>query len=149
MINITTYSLKLVKEDASRYDLDAKFIRHPRDIATLLRLMEIDQSPEEQFLCICLNTKHKVVGVFTVSHGSLNSSIVHPREVFKRAVLLNSAAIILAHNHPSGDPSPSKEDVTVTQRLAEGGKLLGIEVLDHIIIGDGTRYTSLKEENLL
>ncbi len=90
-----------------------------------------------------LNTKNNITGINVVSIGSLNSSLVHPREVFKAAILGNAAAIILAHNHPSGDPSPSPEDLEITRRLVEAGKILGIEVLDHVIIGD--RWESLKE----
>ena len=81
--------------------------------------------------------------------GSLNVSVVHPREVFKRAILQNANSIILMHNHPSGDPTPSKEDIDMTDRLIEAGELLGIRVLDHIVIGDENNYISLKQENLL
>jgi len=90
-----------------------------------------------------LDTKHKVIGINTVSIGNLNSCLVHPREVFKPAILSNTAAIILGHNHPSGDTKPSNEDIEITRRIAEAGKLLSISVLDHIIVGEG--FTSLKE----
>ena len=89
-----------------------------------------------------------MLAIETVSVGSLNSSIVHPREVFKNPLKRSAAALVLVHNHPSGDPAPSREDLDVTKRLVEAGKILGIEVLDHIIIGD-QRYISLKEEGLI
>src|SRR5262249_19479050 len=97
-----------------------------------------------------LNQKNRVVGVNTVSIGSLTASVVHPREVFKPAILSNAAAIILAHNHPSGQPQPSQEDRVLTVRLVAAGKLLGISVLDHVVIGDGTSaYFSFADEGLL
>lgn len=103
---------------------------------------------KEYFKLIMLNTKNVVIGVKDISIGNLNSSIVHPREVFVEAIKNSCASIIFCHNHPSGDPTPSKEDINITNRLMECGKLLGIDVLDHIIIGNGT-YISLKEKGLL
>ncbi len=103
---------------------------------------------QEKFCVVLLNTKNMVIAVEEVTIGGLNSSLVHPREVFKRAIRRSSAAIILAHNHPSGDPSPSREDIMVTRRLIEVGDLVGIQVLDHIIIGDG-RFLSLKQEGAI
>jgi DNA repair protein RadC len=95
----------------------------------------------EQFLVCCLDAKNAIIGVNIVSIGSLTLSIVHPREVFKPAILLNSCAIIAVHNHPSGDPSPSLEDRTLTTRLREAGDLLGIRLLDHLILGDDRLYS--------
>ena len=95
-----------------------------------------------------LDTKNNIIGVEEISIGNLNSSIVHPREVFKQAIKRSSSSIILVHNHPSGDPNPSKEDINITKRLVECGDLLGIRVLDHIIIGDN-KHTSLKEMDIL
>jgi DNA repair protein RadC len=97
---------------------------------------------------MCLCTKNTPTSLNICHIGSLNASLVHPREVFKAAILSNSASIIVGHWHPSGDPAPSKEDVEVTKRLLEVGKIIGIEVLDHIIIGDG-RFESLKEKGYL
>lgn len=102
----------------------------------------------EHLILATLNTKNIITSLTTVSIGSLNSAIVHPREVFKTAILANADTIILAHNHPSGDPNPSKEDIDTTNRIKECGKLLGIELLDHIILGDST-YVSLKEKGVL
>jgi DNA repair protein RadC len=102
----------------------------------------------EQFRVLLLNTKNQVLAVETVSVGTLNSSLVHPREVFKQAVVKSAAAVILVHNHPSGDPGPSSEDLEITRRLHDAGKLIGIEVLDHIIIGDHI-YFSVKEKGII
>lgn len=103
---------------------------------------------QERLVAVFLDTKNAVIKHKTVFVGGLNSSIVHPREIFREAVKLSSASIIVAHNHPSGDTSPSREDISVTRRLVEAGKIMGIEILDHIIIGDG-KHTSLKEEGYL
>jgi len=108
----------------------------------------METQPEEILALLVLNTKNVVIACHEVSRGSINSSIVHPREVFKRALLSNGASIILAHNHPSGDPTPSKEDISITIRLKECGKILGIEVIDHVICGDGC-FVSFKERGLL
>lgn len=95
----------------------------------------------EQFLVCCLDAKNAIIGVNVVSIGSVTLSIVHPREVFKPAILLNSCGIIAAHNHPSGDPTPSAEDRTLTGRLRQAGELLGITLLDHIVLGDNRIYS--------
>jgi DNA repair protein RadC len=102
----------------------------------------------EMFLVVLLDARHRVLGEEIVSEGSLTSSIVHPREVFLPAVRESAGAMVLVHNHPSGDPRPSDEDVAVTRRLVHAAELLGIRVLDHVIVGDGT-YASFKEAGLL
>jgi len=102
----------------------------------------------EYFRVLLLNTKNHVLKMETVSIGTLNCSAVHPREVFKPAIRNSAAAIILVHNHPSGDATPSRNDAEVTQRLSEAGKLLGIEILDHLVIGDGL-FTSFKDKGLI
>ncbi len=99
---------------------------------------------KERFIELCLDTKNQVIKEDIISIGSLNANIVHPREVFKTALAESAAHIIVAHNHPSGDPAPSKEDIEITRKLVETGKIMGIEVLDHIIIGEG-RHFSMKE----
>src|SRR5690625_3972011 len=95
---------------------------------------------------MCLNTKNNVVAVHRCHVGSLNSTLIHPREMFKSAILNNVASVIVAHQHPSGDPTPSIEDISVTKRLIEAGKLLGIEVLDHLVANNESKFTSLKEK---
>ena len=119
-------------------------IRSPEDVASLLmeKMRFLDR---EHFQVMTLNTKNQVLGIKTAFIGSLNSSIVHPREIFKEAIKRSAAALILVHNHPSGDPSPSPEDLDVTRRLQEAGRLLGIEILDHVIIGD-RKFYSLKQQ---
>jgi len=103
---------------------------------------------KEMFLCLHLDGKNRIQCIDLVSVGSLNQSIVHPREVFKTALLSNAAAVILVHQHPTGDPALSAEDISITRRLKEGGELLGLKVLDHIIIGEGD-YLSFVERGLL
>ncbi len=121
-------------------------VRSPEDVSTLV-MEEMRYLDREQFRIVLLDAKNHVLGVRIVSVGSLSSSIVHPREIFKEAIARSSAAIILVHNHPSGDPTPSQEDLEVTRRLVEAGRLLGIEVLDHIVVGDN-RYVSFKEKGI-
>lgn len=106
------------------------------------------QETKEMFITLHLDGKNKIVCVDLVSVGSLNQSIVHPRSVFQTACISNAAALILIHQHPTGDPSPSSEDISITRRLKEAGELMGIKVLDHIIIGDG-EYLSFVERGLL
>ncbi len=101
--------------------------------------------PVEVFVALLLDGKHRVTGFAEVSRGTLTSSLVHPREVFGPALRMGCAALIVVHNHPSGDPEPSSEDREVTKRLAEAGRLLGVPLLDHVVLGGGGRYTSLRE----
>ncbi len=122
-------------------------IKGPEDVSNLL-MEEMRYLKKEAFNIILLNTKHDVIAVENISIGSLNASIVHPREVFNRAIKRSSSGIILAHNHPSGDPKPSGEDINITKRLIEAGNIIGINVLDHVIIGDGT-FFSMKEQQLI
>lgn len=119
----------------------------PIDIASYV-MEEMRYLKQEMLKVVMLNTKNIVIYERNVFCGSLNSSIVHPREVFSEAIKKNSASIVVCHNHPSGDPSPSKEDINITLRLKECGSMLGIDLLDHIIIGNGV-YTSLKEKGVL
>ncbi len=135
---IPRYTLQLVPGNA-RPDPPV-VIRDSAGAATILRPL-YQGLDREQFLVACLDAKHAVIGVNIVSVGSLTLSIVHPREVFKPAILLNSAAIICAHNHPSGDPQPSAEDRVLTARLRQAGDLIGITILDHIILGDDRTFS--------
>ncbi|MDG5470950.1 RadC family protein [Jeotgalibacillus sp. ET6] len=126
---------------------DRYVIRSPEDGANFL-MNDMRFLQQEHFVCLYLNTKNQVMHQQTIFIGSLNASIVHPREVFKEAFRRSAASIVCAHNHPSGDPAPSKEDIDVTRRLVECGKMIGIEVLDHLIIGD-KKYVSLKEKGYM
>ena len=119
----------------------------PKDVYTFM-YPKMREQKKEKFITLCLDTKNQILKEEVISIGSLNASIVHPREVFKSALMESSASVIMVHNHPSGDPSPSREDIMVTEKMIEGGKLLGIDVLDHIIIGEG-RYVSLKDEGFV
>jgi len=147
---IVKYGVTLVKEGYAVYqNVFGVNFKSPDEVAEfIIGGMKLNLTPTEEFWIICLDTKNQVIGLHMVSRGNLNSSVVHPRETFVRAILNNAASIILCHNHPSGDPTPSQADIDITRRLAEAGELLGIAVLDHIIIGDGN-YVSLKEKMLL
>ncbi|MQA31759.1 MAG: DNA repair protein RadC [Luteitalea sp.] len=114
----------------------------PESAAFLIPLLQ--EEPSEVFVAVFMSTRQRVIAYHEVSRGTIDSTVVHPREVFKAAILANAAALILAHGHPSGDPTPSADDIELTRRLAAAGTLLGIEVLDHLVIGDG-RYVSFKE----
>jgi DNA repair protein RadC len=118
-------------------------IRSPQDVFELLKA-EMMFLPKEHFVTLFLNTKNHIITQETISIGSLNAAIVHPRCVFRSAIKRNSASIVCVHNHPSGDPHPSQEDIELTNRLKEVGEIIGIELLDHCIIGHN-RFTSLKE----
>lgn len=126
---------------------DEYTVSSPKDIAFYM-MNQMKSLKKEYFKLIMLNTKNVIISVKDVSIGNLNSSIVHPREVFIEAIKNSSSSVILCHNHPSGDPSPSKEDILITKRLKECGILLGIDVLDHIIIGNEA-YISLKEKGIV
>jgi DNA repair protein RadC len=134
--------VKMVRESSLLYP--QRRITMARDVMELF-LTFLDETDREQFLLLCLNTKNEPTAIHTVSVGSLDASIVHPREVYKAAILANSSSIIVCHNHPSGDPTPSREDINVTKMLKEAGEVLGIPLLDHIIVGSEGAYYSLKE----
>ncbi|WP_083991348.1 RadC family protein [Alkalihalobacillus pseudalcaliphilus] len=119
-------------------------IRSPEDVSNYV-MEDLRFLKQEHFIALYLNTKNQVLHRQTLFIGSLNASIVHPREVFKEALKRSAASLICLHNHPSGDPTPSKEDIEVTRRLQQAGQVLGIEMLDHVIIGD-RKYMSLKEQ---
>lgn len=141
-INLQFYKLKLVKENCARYDVQ-KTIRSKEDIVNLAKVLEINSEAEEVLILVTVDTKNNITGIFEVSRGSLNASIVHPREIFKRAILNNAAGIFLIHNHPSGNSNPSKNDDEVTERIKKAGELMSIELLDHIIAGN-TYYSYLE-----
>lgn len=139
---INIVKIKMVKDSSFLYG--KRKICDPFDAFELGKIL-LEETDREQLIVCSLDTKNQPITLNIVSVGSLNSSIVHPREIFKAAILSNAASIILYHNHPSGDPTPSIEDLNATERIRDCGKLIGIDLLDHIIIGDDTYY-SMREK---
>ncbi|MBE0465934.1 MAG: DNA repair protein RadC [Candidatus Desulforudis sp.] len=140
-------AVELGRRAACRPGASRPVVRTPEEAAGLV-MEEMRYLDREHFRALVLNTKNHVLAVDKISVGTLNSSAVHPRELFKNAIRRSAAAVVLLHNHPSGDPTPSPQDVDLTKRLVEAGEIIGIPVLDHIIIGDN-RFTSFKAEGLL
>ena len=157
---INIVSIKMVKESSFLYQ--TRTISSPKDAYEMIK-ERLEDSDREQFIIACLNTKNEPTNISVVSVGTLNKAIVHPREVFKTAILSNAEIIVAFHNHPSGETTPSQQDIQLTNRLYEAGELLGIKLLDHLIIGDGFpalrskypplvgygTFTSLKEKDYL
>jgi len=155
-MNIITYRTALaedkrnvlIKESTAEYKTNTETLNSPQKIAELMTaFFDMENRAEEYLYMISLDTKSHPLGFFEVSHGTVNASIVSPRSVFIRALLSGATSIILCHNHPSGDCTPSKEDALLTKRIKEGGELLGVELLDHVIIG--TAFLSMRKEGLL
>jgi DNA repair protein RadC len=140
-------ALELARRTSKYSDLPRPVIKSPDDAANLV-MEEMRHFDREHFRAILLNTKNQVIGTDKVSVGTLNSSAVHPRELFRNAIKRGAASVILVHNHPSGDPAPSREDMDITRRVKEVGSIIGIEILDHIIIGDN-KFTSFKAKGLV
>src|SRR5439155_27155290 len=129
------YELKVVRERRQGYGT-LRRVRSAQDVYEAFR-ERFEPLDREQFVVLLLDGKNGVLGFNVVSVGSLTAALVHPREVFKPAILANAAALILVHNHPSGDPEPSAEDRAITARLSQAAELIGIKILDHVVIGDG------------
>ncbi|MHB0740805.1 JAB domain-containing protein [Peptostreptococcus anaerobius] len=138
--------VELVREEAVVYP-DTK-VSNPEDIHELMKVLGVVQSDVEQLWAVCLNAKNKVVGVFLVSQGTTNCTIVIPKDIFKRALLVNANSVIITHNHPSGVVTPSKEDKDVTERCYDAGKIIGIELLDHIVVSEDDYYSFKKESDI-
>ena len=152
-MRVTKYKTKLTndkkvtleKELSVNYQAMDNKINSPEKVDKFAReFLRLHEDSEEYLYMICINTKLVMTGVFELSHGNVNSSIVSVREMFQKALLANAVNIILIHNHPSGDPTPSSEDINVTKKAKEAGELIGVSVLDHIIIGE-SKFCSLKE----
>jgi DNA repair protein RadC len=137
-------SIELDQELANKRSV---VIRSPADVFHNYQSLFKNQV-RERFIVFWLNSANKVIGFEVISEGILNSSLTHPREVFRSAIVSSCASLILAHNHPSGNPEPSQEDISITKQLVESGKIIGIPVHDHIIFADGT-FTSLAERGLI
>lgn len=150
---IKRYRLELIQESAKRYECERKGICSPQQAADAFEeVFGMTRLAEEQLNMFCLDSKNNVVAAHVIAQGSLNQAIIHPREVYKRAVLSNAANIIICHNHPSGDCDPSRMDEQITERLKEAGDVLGIHLLDHIIIGrneEGMSFCSLKDQGCM
>lgn len=141
--------IRLVKEKTDVYYDGRKSINNPNALHEIGKqiLKEYIEEDREAFAVILLDTKLKSIGYYVASTGTLNETLVHPREIFKKAIVASAKSIMLLHNHPTGDTSPSNEDMHTTNRLVEAGRLVGIEVLDHLIVGNG--YYSFKERGIL
>ena len=142
---ISVVRLLMIREGSLPYGRNP--VRNSSDAARILRSY-LAGADREYFVVLLLDAKHRVNGLNVVAIGSLTATIVHPREVFKPAVIMSAASIVVGHNHPSGDSSPSRQDMALTQRLVQAGDLLGIKVLDHIIVGDGA-YISFADRGLI
>lgn len=140
------YETLTVKDSVAGYLKTGTRYTAPQEVYETFRFLM--QETKEVFLTLHLDGKNRIIAVDMVSIGSLNQSIVHPREVFKSACLSNAAAVILIHQHPTGDPTPSREDISITNRLKEAGDLMGIRVMDHIIVGDGSYHSFVEQGNL-
>ncbi len=132
------------RELETEYNYERFDIKNPQAVVSAIR-SSIKDMKKEHFMLMILNTRNKIVRIENISVGTLNSSLVHPREVFNKAIVHAASSVVIAHNHPSGDPKPSEEDLKITRRLIDAGKLLGIEVLDHIIIGKHSTKSALTE----
>lgn len=143
MIREVTFKYKTLKTERIKID-------NPPRVAMFIRQM-IEEEVNEHFIVLCINNKNEVVGYSTISIGTVSEAIIHPREVFLPAVYTKASGIIVAHNHPSGSHIPSKQDIDTTKRLVEAGKIMGIPLVDHIIIGfaDGDNYYSMKEHDYI
>lgn len=148
---ISMLNLKVIKERNIAYNTNPnENLDHPDKIFDIaINALRVHEQDVESFYIFTLDTKNKITGIFEVSRGCLNGTIVHPREVFKRAILHNANSLICMHNHPSGDSTPSRQDLEITTQLVEAGKLLDIKVLDHIIIADEFNYSSLATNKLM
>ncbi|MBL0226126.1 MAG: DNA repair protein RadC [Geobacteraceae bacterium] len=140
------YETLTVKEDIANYLKTGTRFTAPQQVADTFQFLM--KETKEMFLTLHLDGKNKIICCDLVSIGSLNQSIVHPRETFKTALLSNAAAILCIHQHPTGDPTPSAEDIAITRRLKEAGEIIGVKLIDHVIIGDGA-YLSFVERGLL
>ena len=146
---------RLLQELGIRYGVEYKdrppgervTISHPRDVVALLG-PEMSRLPQEQLRVLLLNTKNNVISQHVIYQGNVNSSMIRPAEVFRAAIVESATYIIVAHNHPSGDPTPSQEDIRITQELADAGKLLGIDLIDHLVISSDSEWVSMKERRL-
>ena len=146
LTKIDIVKIQMVRDGTLEYG--KKAIKGPQDLAEL-GMKFLKHADREIFLLVCLNTRNNINCIHVVSIGTVNTSLVSPREVLKAAILSNASSVAFIHNHPSGDPDPSDDDIKITNRLVECGKLFGIELLDHVIISDDGKYHSFMERGLI
>ncbi|MEX1030009.1 MAG: JAB domain-containing protein [Paenibacillaceae bacterium] len=149
MKRISLYSLKLVKEKSRLYNVDTVTIKQPEDMYTIVStVLNLQFESVEHFGILALNAKNLVVGLHVLAIGTIDAAIINQREIFKAALLNNASYVIMFHNHPSGDPTPSQDDITVTKQMELAGQIMGIPILDHIIIGESS-FVSLRETHAI
>ena len=148
-ISISKYKIQLVKEDENNYLENSEALTYPSMVASALNeIFNLENQTDEHFVMLCLNTKNRIIGAFEVCVGTIDASLINIRGIMQRALLCNASRIMVAHNHPSGDSSPSREDKKSTMKIKDACDLMGISLLDHIIIGED-EYFSFKAEGLL
>ena len=147
---VAKYKIELVKENSGNYDLENNgALTHPSMVASALnKIFNLENQTDEHFVMLCLNTKNKIIGAFEICIGTIDTSLVNIRGIIQRALLCNASRIMIAHNHPSGNSEPSREDKKTTENIRKACDLIGIPLLDHIIIGEN-EYFSFKGEDLL
>lgn len=145
--NVPYYSVELVRDKSAKFKLQA--IKSPDDLYNNVEaIFKLSSKPQEHLVMIALNTKLEVIGAFTVHVGTTNASICSTKDILQRALLCNASSYVVAHNHPSGNPQPSQEDIDITRKLDQASELLQLNFLDHIIVGDGS-YISLKDKGYI
>lgn len=149
-IRISLAHIKLVREPSHLYNIDHRNIHNPEDAAAVFNsVLSLQDEAQEVVCALYLSTSNNILGVQEITRGTIDGSLVSPREIFKGAILHNAASLIICHNHPSGNTEPSRQDIAVTERISKAGKILDIHLIDHIIIGADGNYRSLKEEGIL
>jgi DNA repair protein RadC len=148
MCNITINHIVLVKDKTTRYSFDRDCSSPKKAVDVFNAVFGLEDLPQEVLCALYLNTKNQIVGIQEVTRGTVDRSLATAAEIYKAAILHNASHVIMAHNHPSGDPEPSREDISVTQRIAEAGRILEIPLLDHVIIGDSS-FVSLCERGYI
>lgn len=147
-MDLKKYNVTLVKEDCKRYTAIDRKVNCPSKIADVLTTaMNMDKLAQEIFVLLAFDTQKNLIGLFEVSRGTINETLVHPAEIFKRALVCNAHSIAIAHNHPAGNARPSSEDKQITERIKRCGEMMGIPLIDHVIIGDGQYYSFLEDAN--
>ena len=155
-MKVHTYSVRLDEDripmlvrEKEHYKVDGRFsFDNPHKIYELATDIGLDSMADEYMYCVCMDSKFKITGLFEASHGTVNASIVGIREVFQKALMLGAVHIVLVHNHPSGDPTPSAKDIEVTKQLIEAGKILQVDLADHVVVGNRVFYSMKNESSI-